>query len=402
MDRDWSQVARLTAAELPSLTPESERIAREFTRVSRRQSRLIDPNPHGHKASLRALRIVLAWLGAAAPVSERDLQALATLDPNISGQRVIWFLAERGLLEPDPSRQIDRDAQTVRKIIDRFPVPMRDELRSWVQVLKGEGRREHPPLSSRRILVYVRIVRPVLEEWTTRTDTLRSITTEEFKDVLDARKPGAARAAHHALRSLFRGLKQERVIFRDPTRGVTLPGVVTLPASVPSDRLAVLMGQARTPLHRLLLGLVTIHAVTPTQAANVRLDDVDLTRGQLIIKHRYHRRTVYLDPLTAELLTDWLRERQQSWPTSTNPHLLVTSQTALDIAQPPVSDGLLQHVFEKIGIPARTLWQDRVLHEAQLTGDPVHLMRLFGIAAETAMKYVRAAHPERTGRPVTR
>ena len=78
---------------------------------------------------------------------------------------------------------------------------------------------------------------PVLEEWAKQTETLKSITTKEFKAVLDARKPGAARAVHHAMRSLFQGLKQERVIFRDPTRGVTLPGVVTLPASVPSDRL---------------------------------------------------------------------------------------------------------------------------------------------------------------------
>ncbi|MFE6892061.1 hypothetical protein [Streptomyces sp. NPDC057694] len=402
MDRDWSRVARLTADELPSLTPESERIAAEFTRVSRRQSRLIAPDPHRHRASLRALRIVLAWLGAAAPFHERDLRTLATLDRNISGQRVIWFLAERGLLEPDPARQIDRDARAVEKIIDQFPDPMRDELHAWIKVLKGEGRREHPPLSSHRIRVHLRVAQPVLEEWAEHTNTLRSITIKEFKKVLDTRKPGAARAVHQALRSLFQGLRQERVIFRDPTRGVTLPGVVTLPASVPSDRLAGLMEQARTPQHRLLLALVAIHAVTPTQAAQLHLADVDLTRGELIIRHRYHRRSVYLDPFTVELLTDWLRERQQTWPTSANPHLLVTSQTALDIAQPPVSDGLLQHVFEKIGIPARTLWQDRVLHEAQLTSDPVHLMRLFGIAAETAMQYVRAAYPEKTGRPTAR
>ncbi|WP_445525812.1 hypothetical protein [Streptomyces cyslabdanicus] len=342
IDRNWNRVARLTVDELPSLTPESEQIVTEFTRVSRRQSRLIDPNPHGHQASLRALRIVLAWLGAAAFLRERKLRTLATLAPNISGQRVIWFLAERGLLEPDPDQLIDRDAQTAKEIINQFPTPMRDELNSWIEVLRGAGRREHPPLSSHRILVYLRIVRPLLDSWVTQTDTLRSITTKEFKDVLDARKPGTARAIHHALRSLFQGLKQERVIFRDPTRGV-LPDVVTLPASMPSDRLAGLMEQARTPLHRLLLALVSIHAVTPPQAAQIRLDDVDLTRGQLIIRHRYHRRTVYLDPLTVELLTGWLRERQQTWPTSANPHLLVTSQTALDVAQPPVSGGgLLQ------------------------------------------------------------
>ncbi|MFJ9634979.1 hypothetical protein ACIRU8_45540 [Streptomyces sp. NPDC101175] len=97
------------------------------------------------------------------------------------------------------------------------------------------------------------------------------------------------------------------------------------------------MGQARTPLHRLLLGLVAIHAVTPTQAARIRLDDADLARGQLIIRQRYHRRTVYLDPLTSELLTDWLRERQRTWLTSANPHLLVTSQKLCHILFPQVA-----------------------------------------------------------------
>jgi hypothetical protein len=41
------------------------------------------------------------------------------------------------------------------------------------------------------------------------------------------------------------------------------------------------------------------------------------------------------------------------------------------------------------------LRQDRILDEARATEDPVHLMRVFGIAAETAMKYIYAAHPER-------
>jgi hypothetical protein len=36
---------------------------------------------------------------------------------------------------------------------------------------------------------------------------------------------------------------------------------------------------------------------------------------------------------------------------------------------------------------------DRILDEAHETADPVHLMRVFGIAPDTAMKYVKAAHP---------
>ncbi|MEW5627223.1 hypothetical protein AB1388_11710 [Streptomyces hydrogenans] len=33
-----------------------------------------------------------------------------------------------------------------------------------------------------------------------------------------------------------------------------------------------------------------------------------------------------------------------------------------------------------------------------VTGDPLKLMRLFGITAQTAMRYVAAAYPERTAR----
>lgn len=42
---------------------------------------------------------------------------------------------------------------------------------------------------------------------------------------------------------------------------------------------------------------------------------------------------------------------------------------------------------------------DRIVDEAQLTADPLHLMRLFGISEVTAVRYIHAARPERTGKP---
>ncbi|WP_174315580.1 hypothetical protein [Streptomyces sp. CB01881] len=38
---------------------------------------------------------------------------------------------------------------------------------------------------------------------------------------------------------------------------------------------------------------------------------------------------------------------------------------------------------------------DRILDEARHTGDPVHLMHLFGISVATTVAYASAAHPER-------
>jgi len=40
---------------------------------------------------------------------------------------------------------------------------------------------------------------------------------------------------------------------------------------------------------------------------------------------------------------------------------------------------------------------DRILDEARHTADPIQLMRLFGIAANTAMRYVKTAHPTGSG-----
>jgi hypothetical protein len=41
------------------------------------------------------------------------------------------------------------------------------------------------------------------------------------------------------------------------------------------------------------------------------------------------------------------------------------------------------------------LRRDRILDEARTTSGPVHLMRVFGITADTAMSYIYAAHPDK-------
>ncbi|HXA62218.1 MAG TPA: hypothetical protein VNW94_23965 [Streptosporangiaceae bacterium] len=56
-------------------------------------------------------------------------------------------------------------------------------------------------------------------------------------------------------------------------------------------------------------------------------------------------------------------------------------------------------MFRPLGIGPSALRQDRILDEAKHTADPVHLMRVFGISATTAMDYIYAAHPERRSTP---
>lgn len=80
-----------------------------------------------------------------------------------------------------------------------------------------------------------------------------------------------------------------------------------------------------------------------------------------------------------------------------NPHLIVTQVTAVDPNGPPVSKDGLRLVFRKLGMQPRRLRIVRLPDEAHETADPVHLMRVFGISDTTALKYVGAAHPHRSG-----
>jgi hypothetical protein len=73
----------------------------------------------------------------------------------------------------------------------------------------------------------------------------------------------------------------------------------------------------------------------------------------------------------------------------------VRQVTALDPEGPPVAKYGVQPIFTQLGLQPQKLRIGRLLHEAHETADPVHLMRVFGIAPDTAMKYVKAAHPHR-------
>lgn len=87
--------------------------------------------------------------------------------------------------------------------------------------------------------------------------------------------------------------------------------------------------------------------------------------------------------------------RHENWPRSSNTHLLITSHCAISATGAPIAVSTLRRLFRLIGIRPSQLRQDRILHEAALTADPVHLIRLFGVSSATAMHYITAAHPER-------
>ncbi len=163
-------------------------------------------------------------------------------------------------------------------------------------------------------------------------------------------------------------------MFRDPTCGIALTKVERPPAPLPSDRLRGLLNQADGAMARLAVGLVAIHALRNVELVRLRLADLDLARGRLTVHRGTSRHTVYLDELTHGLTVAWLRERQRRWPCTSNPHLLVSQQTAADPSHPPVTLRVIDRCFRPLGMSPSQLRADRILDEARHTADPVRLI----------------------------
>lgn len=389
--REWSFITVGSLELLPSLTPTAKVLLEAFQQHAREQHWQAPVR----RLATRSLRILLAWLGADAPIPEADVRSLPSDRPGTSARRVVQFLAEHDLLVPDPNRQVDRHERAVADRVAALPVGIGDEVGRWVQVLRGEGRRQHPVTSFETIRKYLGYVYPGLCSWAVRVTSLREITPEDVREALDGLTGNTARSTFTGLRSLFRALKQERAVFRDPTRGITLSAVALLPAPIPSDRLHGLINRAGGPMAQFVVALVAIHALGPLELTRLQLDDLDLAHGRLSVHRVTGRHTVYVDELTHSLAATWLRERHRRWPMTANPHLLVSQQTAVMAAGPAVAREVIYLVFRPFGLSPSKLRQDRILDEARHTADPVHLMRVFGISDTTAMRYVSTAHPER-------
>ncbi|MET8214235.1 hypothetical protein ABZT51_52440, partial [Streptomyces sp. NPDC005373] len=169
--------------------------------------------------------------------------------------------------------------------------------------------------------------------------------------------------------------------------------IFTLGAVLP----AVTGNRATTPLGRLVVALAAVHALPGNEIRALHTTGLDLSRGTLEVRRGLLRHTIYLEELTHQLAADWTTYRHHRWPASSNPHLLVSQKTAVDPDHPAVSIGTLSGALPR-GLTLSSLRQDRILNEAAESADPLRLMRLFGITEQTAMRYVTAAHPERTAK----
>jgi integrase len=259
-----------------------------------------------------------------------------------------------------------------------LPAPMVKEMTAWVESLSGAVGRGRAR-SSTTIDSYRRAITPAVREWAMRYPSLRQVVDDDIIAFLEPLRGSHRTHTAVALRSLFGTLKARRMIFADPTRRIR-PGKFPRRPVLGLDETAraeLLTGLDRAD-HRLVVMLAAVHALSRADITALRLDHIDTAARTIVVRGKARP----LDTLTYQKLVAWLRERHQRWPTTANPHLLITKHSALGVR--PASSGY----FRALPIAVSQLRADRLLAQARDTGgDALTLMHLFGLSDDAAVRY---------------
>jgi hypothetical protein len=324
----------------------------------------------------------MAVHGPGEPVKASTVRQLSAR--NMPFPHIIDVLAAASVLEDDrpDSLAVWLDGQ-----LAGLPAQIRAELDAWLTLLRHGGPRRRPR-SRRTIVRDIHSIRTFLIGAGGRYSTLRQVTRDDITTWLAAR-PGRSRPQDAStLRSLFGAMKAERLIFANPTRGVRVgrrnPSV---PAPLPSHLLTAVAAAAKdNPALRVAVALAGVHALLPGQIRHLRLDQADLP-GRRLDPEGLDRP---LDGFTASAISGYLAFRNQRWPATASPYLLVTRKTAH--TGQPVSEFWMTTLFRGLPVTAEQLRDDRIVEEA-LAGraDPLHLAAVFGFGPRTGLRYAGAA-----------
>lgn len=330
----------------------------------------------------RAVRVLVAEHGTA-HVDEAAIATLARRRLPVRHTRA--FLASCGLATPAPFAATEL---WVEARLGRLSPRIATEVRAWLEVLSGTGRArpKHPDT----LRTYLWSAQAPLEAFSSRYESLRAVTRDDVLGELAILEGSRRAMTATALRSLFCTLKAKKLIFANPTarlhpgRGPERP-VLGLDTSTRAD----LLDRVERVDHRLIVLLIGVHALSRHQICHLLLDDVDPAASTLQVAAR--RRP--LDELTADTLLAWLRERADRFPQTANPYLFVNRFTAFGLG--PINPSVITSLFRGLPTTTRALRDDRLLAEAAACGgDPLHLVRLFGLSPRTAMRYAAAADLE--------
>jgi hypothetical protein len=349
-------------------------------------------SPNGVKltAAVATFAQTRGWPPATTRGVQRGVALLAVTDPGFDlnpamhaalRQRYIPLARLREFLDAaelthHPARP--RPDRRIEQVLGQLPAPMIKEITAWVITLSGAQYRGQPRMMS-TIDSYLRAIRPALRHWAQRYPSLRQVTDDDITTHLQPLRGSRRTHTAVALRSLFRTLKTRRLIFTNPARRVRPGNYPRRPVLGLDDatRAGLLTSIDRAD-HRLVVVLAAVHALTRADIATLRLEDINPPERTITVRGKPRP----LDTLTHQHLLTWLHQRHHLWPTTANPHLMLTNHSALGVA--PVSTSY----FQALPIPVSQLRADRLLTQARDTGgDALTLIHLFGLSDDTAVRY---------------
>jgi hypothetical protein len=307
---------------------------------------------------------------------------------------VLDTLAEAGVLIDDRPPAIDT---WFHGQLDGLPEPMTTELLTWFAVMR-HGRSTSPrrrPRSETTIRLNITWALPILREWAAGGRTsLRDVSKQDVLDTLPA--AGNQRStAGQGLKSLFRILKEHKMLFTDPTRRVKTgehESRQPVPANIDAIRQAL---NSRNVAQSAVVALIAFHGLRPEHLC--RLKVTDLRDGRLHIDGRV---IVVAEPVLARLHR-WLDYRDMRWPNTLYDHFFLHYRTA---CRPDTAVG---HRWLRLtigeGLTASSIREDRILNEAHATnGDVRRLVDLFGLSVQASTRYTNTVdHPDLTRSPET-
>jgi site-specific recombinase XerC len=321
----------------------------------------------------RAIRIMLGIQDTpGAPIRRSDVALLSRIKH--SAAVVADVLAEAGMLEEDRTPAVVRWFEAS---ITGLPAPMCHELSIWFDLMRNGT--DVPPRSLPRtdttITSQLRWALPALQHWAAAGhQSLREVGRDDVLAVLPS--SGMPRTVmRQALRSVFRILKGRKLVFANPTARISAPPPVRqVPAAVDLEALRAELDSADPAV---LAALLAFHAVRICQLAALRL--TDLHDGRLHIGDQ----VIPLADPVRQRVARYLDWRQQAWPDTVNPYLLVHVRNT----------GNTRHVTpwwirKQLSMSPQAIRLDRIFDEAQATGGDLRaLCDLFGLSIAGAYRY---------------
>ena len=171
------------------------------------------------------------------------------------------------------------------------------------------------PRSAGSISLHMTSALPMQRQWAAAGHTsLREITREHVLDTIPV--IGAERAhAIAGLKSIFRLLKQRKVLFLDPTTRITLGNIpATQPLPLDPAHIAHVRDllDSDSPAAALTVALIAFHGIRLGHLQRLKLTDI--VDGRISVEGR----TFPLAAPVRDRLAAWLDYRAQRWPETTN------------------------------------------------------------------------------------